>query len=149
MADFRTIEIDFDIHKLIEAARTSFTESPNDALRRILELPPKASVAKPDSKASAGERSWSDEGVTLPHGTALVMEYNKRRYEGEIVDGKWVIGGKTFSSPSGAASGIAITKNGEKTRLDGWMYWEVKQPGESQWKRISALRKAANAHARI
>jgi hypothetical protein len=41
------------------------------------------------------------------------MSYNGRQYAGEIVDGKWVIEGKTFDSPSGAASGVALTKSGK------------------------------------
>lgn len=139
MSEFRTIEIDFDVHKLIENERTGFTESANDALRRLLKLPPRAS-AKPGKKAVSGHRSWSDEGVTLAHGTSLRMRYNGRLHEGEIVDGKWIVDGKTFDSPSGAASGVAITKSGKHTRLDGWIYWEAKQPGEDKWMRITSLR---------
>ena len=142
MADFRSIEIDFDIHRLIETERTSFAETANDALRRLLKLPTKATPA-PVNKPAGNRRAWSHEGVTLSHGTALRMLYNKRKYEGEIVDGAWVIEGKKYDSPSGAASGVGITKSGHKTRLDGWIYWEVKQPGESQWTRISALRRKA------
>lgn len=39
------------------------------------------------------------------------MRYNGRLYEGKIVDGKWVIEGQTFDSPSDAASGTEVTKN--------------------------------------
>ena len=38
MSEIATIEIDFDIHKRIEMERQSFTESPNDVLRRLLGL---------------------------------------------------------------------------------------------------------------
>jgi hypothetical protein len=51
--------------------------------------------------------------VSLVHGTRFRMSYNGRQYAGEIVDGKWVIEGKTFDSPSGAASGVALTKSGK------------------------------------
>ena len=34
----RTIEVDFDIHQLIELERRSFEETPNDVLRRLLRL---------------------------------------------------------------------------------------------------------------
>lgn len=143
MPEFRTIEIDFDVHKLIENERTNFTESANDALRRLLKLPPN-SVAKPSKKTVNSHRSWADEGVTLAHGTALRMRYNGRLHEGEIVDGKWVVDGKAFDSPSGAASGVAITKSGNRTRLDGWIYWEAKLPGEDKWVRIASLRTRTN-----
>src|SRR5260370_41587744 len=115
MTEFRTIEIDFDIHKLIEGERKSFAEAPNDALRRLLPLPARL-PAKSPKKTDNQWRSWSGEGVTLPHGTMLKMRYSGRQHEGEIVDGKWIIDGKTFDSPSGAASGAAITKGGKRTR---------------------------------
>ena len=140
MTDFRTIEIDFDIHKLIESERRSFAETPNDALRRLLRLPTRER-AKPVTRSANGQRSWSGEGFTLPHGTMLKMRYNGRQHEGEIVDGKWVIDGKLFDSPSGAASGVAITKSGKSTRLDGWIYWQVRVPGETSWTPIGALRR--------
>jgi hypothetical protein len=42
----------------------------------------------------------------------------------------------------GAASGVAITSKGEKTRLNGWELWEAQQPGETRWIRIDVLRVA-------
>jgi hypothetical protein len=59
------------------------------------------------------------------------------------VSGKWVVDGQTFDSPSGAASGVAITGKGEKTRLNGWELWDVQQPGESGWTSLDKLRKQA------
>ncbi len=137
MSDLRTIQIDFDLHKLIEAERRGFGETPNEVLRRLLKLgPPSPSHAS--LKPIVRGRAWSDEGVVLAHGTKVRMSYNGRTHEGEIVDGKWVVEGKSFSSPSGAASGTAITKRGKKTRLDGWKYWEVKLVGEDSWKPLDS-----------
>jgi len=140
MSEYRTIEIDFDVHKLIENERTGFAENANDALRRLLELPAKAASNPAKEAANGHRRAWSGEGVTLAHRTAVRMRYNGRLYEGMIGDGKWIVEGKTFDSPSGAASGVAVTKRGKQTRLDGWIYWEVRQPGEDDWKRITTLR---------
>lgn len=139
MPEFRTIEIDFDVYKLIEAERRSFDEPRIAALRRLLKLPAKAN-AEPAVIGKSAERAWSGEGVILAHGTRVRMSYNGRQYDGEIVDGNWVIEGKAFGSPSGAASGSAITKNGKTTRLDGWIYWEVQAPGDAGWTPIKALR---------
>ncbi len=61
------------------------------------------------------------------------MIYNRRTYEGSIVDGEWVIGNKKFSSPSGAASGVARTKKGGTTPLNGVPMWKVKQPSDPDW----------------
>jgi hypothetical protein len=139
MSEFRTIEIDFDVHKVIEGERRNFGESPNDVLRRLFQLPQNTPPSA-DKKVINGTRSWSGDGVTLPHGTFLKMKYNGRQHQGEIVDGKWIIDGHEFESPSGAASGVAITKNGKKTRLDGWIYWEVRLVGENQWTPLRSLR---------
>lgn len=139
MTEYRTIDIDFDVHKLIEAERRGFEEKPNAALRRLLKLPP-PKPASPGKTVRTFDRAWFGEGVTLAHGTLVRMRYNGRLYEGEIVDGKWIIEGKTFDSPSGAASGIAVTKKGKTTRLDGWIYWEVMPPGYTDWTPIKALR---------
>ena len=137
---FRTIEIDFDVHKTIENARRGFYESPNGALRRLLKLPepdpsPRTADATPRAK-----RPWRDHGVDLPHGTAIRMEYNRRIHEGRIVDGEWVVEGRRFDLPSGAASGVAATKKGKSPRLVGWKYWRVKRLGEDHWTLLDDLR---------
>ena len=138
----RTIEIDFDIHKLIEAERRSFHETPNDALRRLLKLPETTKEASPPKAMNGHFLAWQGEGVVLPHGTKLRMPYGRPKtiYSGEIVNGEWVIEGQRFDSPSGAASGVAITGKGEKTRLNGWVLWEVQKPGEQEWTSLNRLR---------
>ncbi|MDR3463884.1 MAG: hypothetical protein P4L76_16370 [Beijerinckiaceae bacterium] len=138
MSELRTIEIDFDIHKIIETERSGFHETPNEVLRRLLKLPKIPAPAVSQMTAPKG-RSWSDGGVMLEHGTKLRMSYNGQTHEGEIRDGKWVVEGKTFRSPSGAASGTALTKQGKKTQLDGWKYWEVKPLGTDKWATLDSL----------
>lgn len=140
MSEFRTIEIDFDVHKAIETERQSFSEPPNAVLRRLLGLSPKPAVLKTPSNEGVGCRTWNGEGVVLPHGTKLRMSYNRQQFEGEIIDGAWVISGKTFDSPSGAAGGGALTKDGKHPPLNGWIYWEVKRPSDAAWTRIDSIR---------
>jgi hypothetical protein len=135
--DRRTIEIDFDIHKLIEAEKKSFAESDNMALRRLLRLP--VDTRAPTPSPSPG-REWFGEGLRLPHGTELRMTYNRRLHTGFIEDGQWKVEGGTYSSPSAAAGGVARTKKGEHTNLDGWKYWEVKFPGQVKWFAMAAMR---------
>jgi len=147
VAEFRTIEVDFDVHRCIENERHGFDESPNAALRRLLKLgEPKRPVAAAASASPVGRKSWSDQGVTLPHGTAIRMTYNRKTYDGEILNGSWVTGGRAFDSPSGAASGVGLTKKGKTTRLDGWGYWQVKRPGDDEWVRLESLRPVAVLH---
>jgi hypothetical protein len=141
MAHFRAIDIDFDVHRCIENERRGFHESPNDALRRLLKLgEPKPAPVTVSSTSPPRQKSWSDRGVTLPHGTAIRMTYDDRVYEGQIVNGAWVVGNQTFDSPSGAASGVAVTKKGKLTRLNGWIYWQVKLPGNDSWTSLENLR---------
>ena len=136
MSELRTIEIDFDVHKTIEKERRSFSETPNEVLRRLLRLggQPPAAVATP-----AGHRAWSGKGVTLPHGTELRMRYNGRQHSGAIENGRWLVEGRSFNSPSAAAGGVALTKAGTRTSLDGWIYWHAKRPGDAHWIAIKEL----------
>jgi hypothetical protein len=141
MAQFRNIEIDSEVHQLIENERRGCNESPNDALRWLLKIGEPKFAPERDAPASVPtKRSWSDKGVVLPHGTAIRMEYMGHIYQGYILDGEWVIGDQKFDSPSGAASGVAVTKKGKPMRLGGWKHWHVKLPGETDWALLDDLR---------
>ena len=136
MSELRTIEIDFDVHKIIELERTGFSETPNEVLRRLLKV--NGPLPTKPTTEPAG-RPWSGKGVTLSHGTELRMEYNGRQYTGAIENGEWVVEGKRFRSPSAAAGGVAVTKNGKHTNLDGWIYWYAKRSGDTEWVAIKQL----------
>jgi hypothetical protein len=142
MSDYRTIEIDLDVHRQIEGARVNFSQTPNEILRELLGL---AKATKPNGGAKhhrdVGNRPWSGKGVTLPHGTELRMEYNGRVHEGVIEDGKWRVEGALYESPSAAAGSVARTKSGKTTSLDGWIYWQAKRPGEPDWVGIASMRR--------
>jgi hypothetical protein len=89
----RIIEIDYDIHKLIETERRDFDEPPNQALRRLLKLPEKPLV-QPAREQSSSARLWRGEGVDLPDGTKLRMIYGRAKivYTGVISNGNWLVG---------------------------------------------------------
>jgi hypothetical protein len=140
MSDLRTIEIDLDIHKLIEAQRLSFSEPPNSVLRRLLKLAGSApSALATDSSAGA----WTGKGVTLPSGTQLRMQYRGKEHRGEIQDSCWIVDGHRFKSPSAAAGGVATTKDGRRPSLDGWKYWHIKRSGDPGWTSLDLLRQRA------
>jgi len=144
-----TIEIDFDIHKMIEGERRSFSEPHYVALRRLLKLPD-IEPAKEETRDSEG-RSWREGLVELPHGTLARMAYNrgKQVFEGEFLDGKLVVNGRSFAALSEAASELARTKAGKKTQLNGWIYWEARLPGETKWRRLSDMRDEATRKLKI
>jgi hypothetical protein len=142
MSAFRTIEIDLDVHKRIEAERQSFAEAQNDILRRKFGLSVPGPMAKTPSAGIYGNgRAWSGKGLTLEHGTQLRMEYNGKQHIGEIDNGEWLVEGIRYRSPSAAAGGAARTKNGSKPSLDGWKYWFVRRPGENDWTILENLRR--------
>jgi hypothetical protein len=138
------IEIDWDIHKLIEAERRGFDEPPYVALRRLLKMPP--ITPAPEQlrlePVSAGI-PWTEEGVTVPHGSAARMEYDRGRqiYEGQFLNGRLVVNGQTFKTLSAAASALALTKDGTHTNLNGWNYWHAKFPGETKWRFLRDFRR--------
>ena len=142
MTNTRAIDIDFDVHHKIELARTSFEETPNHVLRRLLGIAPNnaANVTASPTVEPDG-RSWSGKGVTLPHGTELKMEYNGKVYTGRIEQGDWLVEGTRVKSPSDAACSVATTKDGTRPSLNGWMYWRVKRPGERTWRLINEMRR--------
>lgn len=139
--EYRTIEIDFEVHKRIEVERGGFAESANDVLRRMLGISGSGNKASVLIAAAAEHgRAWTGKGVTLPSGTQVRMDYNGQALAGMISDGKWVVEGHTFSSPSAAASEMCRTKSGKRTSLDGWKYWQAKRPGDDRWVSIGSMR---------
>ena len=137
---YRAIDVDLDLHRLIESRRGSFADTPNDVLRRLLGL---AQLDEPEVDMASGGGAWSGKGVSLPAGTQLRMSYNGQTGYAAIRSGAWWVGNKRFFSPSGAASAVARTKQGFTTKLPGWRYWEVKRPSDQEWVPISRLRSHA------
>ncbi len=144
----KTIEIDFDVHRVIELERKGFEEPENAALRRLLKLPEvphdERHVSANPPEVAAGKilhgRPWSGKGVTLPHGTELRMAYRGQIVRGFIDEGVWVVEGKRTISPSDAAGSAVVTKNGERPSLNGWVYWEVKRPNDANWRPLRNLK---------
>src|SRR5262245_36093186 len=104
MVQLVPIEIDFDIHKLIETERRGFDEPPYFALRRLLNLPETKPI-KPSVLADSTQgRSWREGLVEIPHGSLARMEYDRGRqvYEGKFLEGRIVINGSQFESLSEA-----------------------------------------------
>jgi hypothetical protein len=146
--DRTSIEIDFDIHKLIEAERRSFAEKPYMALRRLLKLPDVEAPTKQE-EVSADGFPWTDDGVIVPHGCVARMEYNRGEqvYEGQFLDGALVVDGQRYKSLSRAASALAKTRNGSTPSLNGWNYWSVKMPGSDSFEPLEHLRLRAHGKA--
>ena len=81
----------------------------------------------------------------MPHGTELRLEYNGIVHSGRIENGQWIVEGKRFNSPSAAAGGVARTRAGKATSLDGWIYWQVRRPSDDRWVALETLRRGEAA----
>ena len=148
----RKIEIDFDVHQKIEAARTSFDDPPNAALRRLLGLrPPKQALSENDATARMqGEvigppnAEWRSKGVALPDGTELHVDYSEVSASGRVVGGRLSFHSKTFRTPSAAVMSVVETARGSAvSAINGWKYLYARLPGEDNWMPLNKIREEA------
>ncbi len=144
------IEVDWEIHQVIEAERKGFDEPQYVALRRLLGLGAPAPAAETPRTVQALPDGvpWTKDGVTVPHGAPARMEYGRgswfQVYEGQFLNGRLVVNGQSFETLSAAAKALAVTKDGKKTSLDGWLYWKVKLPGDREWRSLGDMRHKGN-----
>ena len=148
----RKIEIDFDVHQRIEAARKSFEDPPNAVLRRLLGL---GSPEETSSATDAAERlpskittrpnaDWRSKGVALPDGTELHVDYSEVRANGRVVGGRLFFGGKRFRTPSAAVMGVVGAARGSAvSAINGWKYLYARLPGENDWMPLDRIRQEA------
>lgn len=144
MEQLQKIEIDWDIHRMIEGERRSFDEPPYIALRRLLKLPESKVASVAATAAVPGGIPWTESGVSVPHGSLARMEYGRgsQTYEGQFLNGRLVVEGQQFDSLSAAANALAVTKEGKKPSLNGWLYWKVRFPGETKWRSLNDIRRS-------
>ena len=139
------IDVDWDIYRMIENERRGFDEPQYVALRRLLKLPelaPVSAAASEPAPASSLGVPWVEDGVQVPHGARARMSYlrNTQHYEGQFLGGKLVVGSVGYSTLSAAANAVAVTKDGSRTQLNGWNYWEAQFPGETKWRSLKDMR---------
>jgi hypothetical protein len=139
------MDVSFDIHKRVEMERRSFDEPPHVALRRLLGLPEVQPSAENENAPVADGKPWRDGHVEVPHGSDARMSYGrgKQEFAGKFLDGKLVVEGRSFNTLSEAASSLAVTKYGDHPSLNGWNYWEVRFPGETEWRSMTKMRQEA------
>lgn len=163
--DRLTVDIDIDVHRVIEAARRSFDESRNAILRRLLKIGARADAGgKPDggdkgpSRRSPSMRAksggaepggWSKldrygKSIFLPDGAKIRAAYAGKAVHGEIIGGMWIVAGQAYNSPSAALNANVRTRDGNPVNLNGWRHWEVLIPGRSNWVRLNRLEPEAD-----
>lgn len=128
----KKIEIDVEVHKAVEARRTSFDQNPNDILREVFKLE-RAANTQPAETANK-RATWTTKGIQFEVGDKLQAQYKGQTYEAQVeVDGIRV-NGELRKSPSSAAN--AITGTG----VNGWKFWKYLDRERGTWRYISKLR---------
>ena len=123
------IEIDLDVYKAIQQRLISFSDTPNEVLRRIFGLEPT------DNKTPNMQgKGLYIKGVLLKNGLKL-----RKKYHGEIVEatvGKnhIIYNDNEYTSPSGAAR--AVTGNS----VNGWIFWQYYDEKTGKWQILTKLR---------
>ena len=126
------IYVDFDVFKALTARRPTEQVTENDVLRQVFGLPA-AGEARADARH--GVADWVTKGVRFPAGTEARAKYKGNVHVAHVKDGALFLEGKRYDSPSSAA--ISITRN----PVNGWNFWEVRLPGQGEWKLMNSYRK--------
>ena len=133
----RTIEIDFDVHRHIEAARQGFDDPPNAVLRRLLGIDNNDTGSQESSSATPGAAStdpgvpWTRKGILLPDGTELQVRYAEVKADGRVTGGKLVLNGKEFDAPSKAVIEVVAPTPWEP-REHQWLETPVRETARAQ-----------------
>lgn len=140
----KTIEIDFDVHRAIEAERRGFHDTPNAVLRRMLQLGPAEPEAgfadAPMASLAPPEHAWIRKGVELPQGTELRLSYAGVEARGQVAEGRLNFAGASYRSPSPAVASAVETARGDKVQVNGWKHMDARRPGDDRWIPLDELR---------
>ena len=129
----RTIEVDFDVYKVLTMRRATEDITENDVLRELLGLTRSGKSHPAANAATPGD--WVTKGVRFPVGTEFRANYKGQTYLGRVEGAALVLKGERFDTPSAAA--MSITKN----PVNGWTFWECRMPGRASWQMLKTLRK--------
>lgn len=142
----KMIEIDFDVHRAIEAERQGFHDTPNAVLRRLLQLGPAPAepgegfADAPMAPLAPPERAWIWKGLELPHGTELRLNYAGVEARGQVIGGQLNFAGESYRSPSPAVARAVETARGDKVQANGWKHMDARRPGDDRWIPLDELR---------
>lgn len=132
------IDIDFEVFKALTLRRQSESHTYNDVLHELLGIQGNHLAVAADASQITDQQGRLFAGRFLPNGTRFRVTYKQQRYEAEIVDGELVDeAGRMHSSASAAARAVT------NTTVNGLTFWQVKRPGDTVWRKLGALPKAA------
>ena len=124
----QSIDIDFAVWQHLTGLLMDGNDSYNQVLKRLL-------GKKANNTLHFDNSSCVVKGVEFPAGTELFMKHKGRTYQAKIEQGKFKLeDGRTFTSPSSAASAITGTS------VNGWKVWSCRLPGYSDLKVLTVMR---------
>ena len=124
------ISIDLDVYKEIQQRLESFTDTPNQVLRRVFSL--ETAIEEP-SQPLKGDLHIK--GVVLKEGLKLSKAFKGQMFEAVVRDGRIDFKGKLYPTPSGAAV-AAVGYN-----VNGWRFWDYFHDASGTWKPLNSLRR--------
>lgn len=130
-----SIEVDFDVYKQLTVRRVNEEMTYNDVVRELLGLGVVKTTVVDGAPPRNSEADWVIKNMRLPAGTECRATYKGQRFLAHVESAALVLpDGTRHKSPSSAAQAIT------KTSVNGWIFWECKLPGKSQWQRLSTLK---------
>jgi hypothetical protein len=139
-------DISFENWKALTALLTDENDTYDNVISRLLPKKTLFALASTSIKPAIGYASTTNDtdnsggayykNVFLPNGTDIRADYKGETYFSKISDRKWIDckTGEERTSPSQAA--YSITGSG----VNGWLFWLVKRPQDSQWISLDSLR---------
>ena len=126
----KTIEIDLEVFKVIQANLLAFDESCNSVLRRLLEIDnPK--VVKLDLKK---QDIFYYKEVPFVVGLELRGKHKNRIYKAIVGKDGFIYNGKSWPSLSSCAHAVTNTSR------NGWTFWKAYSESDNEWFEVSEYR---------
>jgi hypothetical protein len=126
------VDVDFDVYKELTVRRATEEVTYNDVIRELVDLGPMK--AKSPERKHYSKSSLVVKGVEFPNGTEFRSQHKGKYYNAIVENGYLILNGEKYSSPSPAA--VSITNNS----VNGWIFWECRLPGRSDWTTLKSLR---------
>lgn len=140
------IEIDFEVFKALTACLVTESDTYNEVIRRLLNIPTTEVTSRigeidapglPAMLQGLGGQTggvWFS-NVFFPDGTIFRATYKGRTHRAQIHNSQWLDEfGNVRRSPSDAASAIS------QTNVNGWRFWFVRRPQDEDWSRMDTLK---------
>ena len=133
----KTIEVPDDLYKELEKRAIPFEDKePADVIRRIIDYPRIGSAETDESTCDNGSDLHCRGGM-IHHGTRLRKTYKGHSFEAEVLNGKILLNGNSYLSPSEAANAAVCSVGPQSSSINGWIFWEFLDTTTRQWKPLT------------